>query len=239
MSYIGVFDSGIGGLSIFKELYKKFPNYEFVYLADTKNMPYGDKTREYLQDVFDKNMVFFEDSQATILACNTISSFLTTETKAYGIIKSLAQTVKKTPNITALGILATSHTVNSGIYLKELNGVDFPVHQVAAPKLALAIEQGTSDQTEILDQYLSEFPKEVSHIVLACTHYNLLIDHAKKNRFEIIDPYMEILQVLDNFTQEDKEIKPVRFLTTKLDTHLQKRSEEIMEKKIQWEEISI
>ena len=126
-SPIGIFDSGVGGLSVFAELVKLLPNENYIYFGDTINLPYGNKTKEELikitQNIFD----FFKAKKvkAVVMACNTTSA-LTYETlspkydfKIYPIVQTVAKEIA-IGNYRNIGIFATQGTVNSHAYKKEI-----------------------------------------------------------------------------------------------------------------------
>ncbi len=238
MSYIGVFDSGLGGMSILKALQRQFPYESFVYLADTKNIPYGDKSATELQKIFHKNINFFDGYRAIVVACNTMSSFV--DNQAISIIDSLVNTTdNEYSNIKSIGILGTKYIVDTEIYPKRLQKYD--VHQVPAPLLVPAIESGDASVDELCKYYLEQFPKDMTHLILGCTHYNLLFDKIQElnKNLIIINPYSGIIDALTPHTKKSDTIKPIKFLTTKYTEDLQINSEKIMQQKINWQEVIV
>ncbi len=239
MSFIGVFDSGLGGLSVLNAIHQQFPFESFVYLADTKNVPYGDKSTTELQEIFQNNINYFKDSKITVLACNTMSSFIKSR-QQIGIIDSLVHTVKNDyQDIKKIGVLGTAYIVSTGIYPKKLEGYD--IYQVPAPKLVPAIEKGDSNLLELCKFYLDQFPNDITHIILACTHYNLLLEKFQilNKNLIIINPYSGIIDSLLPYTKKQDIIRPIKFLTTKYTDDLQINSEKIMQQKIEWQEVII
>lgn len=250
MSFIGVFDSGIGGLSILNALHQRFPFEQFIYLADGQHLPYGDKSMNELAHIFNKNINYFTDSKGIIVACNTMSCFIESDTcytvPVIGIIDSLIMSADKYyNNIHSIGVLGTSYTINSQTYLKHFENISpqYPIYQVAAPLLASALEHEDPDTWDICRRYIDQFPKDMSHLILACTHYNLLFDKIQENypHLVIIDPYRQILHLVDSTIPKnnDSEIKPIQFFTTKYTEVLQKISEEIMQQSIRWNKIEL
>lgn len=201
---IGVFDSGYGGLTVFKPLIEKFPEYDFIYFGDNARAPYGGKSQEtiyqYTKDAVD--WLFKNGCELVILACNTASSqalrkiqqeFLPKKwphKKVLGVLVPVAEAIASTlGNNEAVGILATEATVKSGAYLREIQKlVRHPVsniYQVAAPKLVPLIEAGYdtclpagkyhSEIKEALAEYLEPLKKQnINNLVLGCTHYPLI-----------------------------------------------------------------
>ncbi|MGL5956140.1 MAG: glutamate racemase [Brevinema sp.] len=251
MPFIGVFDSGLGGLSILKALHQQFPYETFVYLADSLNIPYGDKSSQELSDIFIKNINYFNNSKGVVIACNTMSSFLEyqdfqSSPPLIGVIRSLVRSTEtEYDHIQGLGILGTSFTVNNQAYLKnfEYMNPQYPIYQIAAPLLVPAIENNDPKLENICRYYLGQFPNEISHLILGCTHYNLLLEkiQSQYKNLTIIDPYKGILQAIKPLTTKNntRTIKPIRFLTTKYTMSLQKNSEEIMQQQIEWNLISL
>ena len=124
---IGVYDSGIGGLTVFSKLVKLLPNENYLYFGDTENIPYGTKSREELLTITLKIMNFFKEQnvKAVVMACNTTSSVIYDDIKnkynlkLYPIVQSVAEILAKEP-IERLGVFATSATINSNVYPKEI-----------------------------------------------------------------------------------------------------------------------
>ena len=250
MSFIGVFDSGLGGLSVLKHLHQQFPHEEFVYLADSQNIPYGEKNTAQLKEIFNHNINCFKKAKGIVVACSTISSLIPEisppKKPVYSIIDSLVQTyTQEFSDIKNIGILATSFTVEHGAYLNAFNQANFSANitQIAAPLLVPAIENNADNIVEILDQYIAQFPNNIKHLILGCTHYNLLLEKFQQNykNLTIINPYSGIIQQVSSIISKEKTdiIKPLVFLTTKYSENLQKISEEIMQQDIIWESISL
>jgi len=251
MSYIGVFDSGLGGLSILNSLTHNFPNESFVYVADTCNLPYGDKTHNQLHNILEKNLNFFHDAKAIVIACNTLSSILPIrqiKIPTINIISSLIDTlITDYSHIKNIGILATTFTSNSKIYnttIQDLNS-NINIYTTAAPLLVPIIESLSHESLDIiLKDYLDFFSKDIKGLILACTHYNLLQKNINNIRpdLTIIDPYKGVIKELKNILQTTPVLNhysTLKFFTSSYNPHLQYQSEKIMGKKIDWEEISI
>jgi len=192
---IGVFDSGYGGLTVFKPLTEKFPQYNFIYFGDNARAPYGDKSQEtiyqYTKEAVD--WLFGQGCELIILACNTASSqalrkiqqkFLPEKwpnKKVLGVLIPVAEAIAQ-ENPDKVGILATIATIESGAYLREIHKLVehpmFNISQVATPRLVPLIEAGEIDSLEIkevLCEYLKEFKRGgIKNIILGCTHYPIL-----------------------------------------------------------------
>jgi glutamate racemase len=200
---IGVFDSGYGGLTVLRSIVEKLPDYDFIYLGDNARAPYGNRsfdtvyqyTREAVQWFFSRGCPL------VILACNTSSAKALrtiqqqdlvesgTKNRVLGVIRpttEIAGLLSKTENV---GILATSGTVNSGSYVIEINKF-FPgvkVFQQACPLWVPLIEnnehQGPGADyfvKKYVDELLSQ-STDIDTVILACTHYPLLMDKLRKH----------------------------------------------------------
>jgi len=187
---IGVFDSGLGGLIVLRELKRQLPKYDYIYLGDTKNMPYGEKTQQRIFEMTKNGVeyLFKQDCQLVIVACNTASSqalrkiqqeYLPVskfkDRKVLGIIRPTVECVPLTGRV---GLVGTRRTIDSQAYVKEFQKTDHKIELLSksAPKLAMMIENGEVDE-KTLKQYLEPFKKaNVQTLVLACTHYGDLKD---------------------------------------------------------------
>lgn len=185
---IGVFDSGLGGVIVLRELKKHLPRFEYVYLGDTKNMPYGEKTQKQIYTLTQKacEYLFKQDCALIIVACNTASSQALrklqqewlpkskySDRKILGIIRP---TVEMVPLKGKVGLIGTRRTIDSQAYKKEFQNTNHKIELIskATPKLATMVESGEFDEG-VLAKYLQPFKDaKVSTLVLACTHYGEL-----------------------------------------------------------------
>ena len=199
---IGIFDSGYGGLTVMKEITQQLPQYDYLYLGDNARAPYGNRSfdtvyRYTLQAV----KWFFEmNCPLVILACNTASAKalrtiqqkdlpkIDSTKRVLGVIRPTAEIIGTFSQTGEVGVLATSGTVNSGSYLIEIEKF-FPgvkVYQQACPLWVPLIENEEYDQPgadyfvkKCIDQLLSQGPG-IDTILLACTHYPLLLDKIRQ-----------------------------------------------------------
>lgn len=166
---IGLFDSGIGGLCVLKEFISKYPNNEYIYYGDTKNMPYGDKSIDLLFSLSIKIIDYLIDSGANIIiiACGTVSSNIIDKLRSYSsvliydIISPVINYISKLDNV---GVIGTSNTISSGVFSS--------ITCLKTPLLVPLIESNRSVYT-VLNYYLSSF-REFDYLVLGCTHYPLI-----------------------------------------------------------------
>ena len=181
---IGVFDSGIGGLTVLKKLIEKYPNNEYIYYGDTKNIPYGDKSIEELK-ILSSNIVEFlikKEVDIIIIACGTISSNLFTYLKTkynIKIIDIISPVINYLNNSVyeKIGVIGTQATINSKIFS---NNIRKDIKEIPCPKFVPLIEQNNLIKiNKYIDIYLNDL-KDRELIVLGCTHYPLIADKIKE-----------------------------------------------------------
>lgn len=197
---IGVFDSGFGGLSVLKELKKRLPQYDYVYLGDTARAPYGPREPEDVLQ-FSKEAVDFlfkEGAELIVFACNTASAealrtiqqtYLAerygTEKRVLGVVVPIAEYVASV-GAKRVGVVATLGTVRSGAYVREIqrHAPEVLVFQNAAPLLVSLVEEGKHESEEALlriTEYVEPLLRErIDTLVLGCTHYGHLEPLFKK-----------------------------------------------------------
>ncbi len=199
---IGLFDSGIGGTSIWKEMQQLLPNENSIYLADSKNAPYGKKSKEEIINLSFKNTDFLLEKNCKIIvvACNTATTNAIKELREkysvpfIGIEPAIKPAALQTTTQT-IGILATQGTLNSELFYQNIQNYSHTkiIEQVGHGLVEL-IEDGKINSTEtkkLLESYLTPMVKaNIDYLVLGCTHYPYLIPIIKKmipNNIKIID----------------------------------------------------
>lgn len=192
---VGIFDSGLGGLTVVKAVMKYMPDENIIYLGDSLNVPYGDKTPEQLREFACKNVEFLlsKGVKAIAVACNTVDSVALNVLKerfSVPIVGVVGPASEKAAEITKnkrIGVIATAAAVSSGAYEKRIKTCcpDSEVFCVAAPLLVPLVEKGKihkgdKETEEALKSYLEPLKeKGIDTLVLGCTHYPLLIDIVK------------------------------------------------------------
>lgn len=196
---IGVFDSGLGGLTILKKLLQELPQYNYVYLGDNARVPYGNRSPELIYDFTKQAMNFLmeKNCKLVIIACNTSTAtslkkiqheYLPKhypDRRVLGVIKPTIETISE-KNHTKIGIVGTKATVNSGAFVREIKKVlpEAVIYQQACPLLVPFIEDGSKSDAIlnlILKEYLSGLiKKKINTLVLACTHYELIKNQIKR-----------------------------------------------------------
>ena len=188
---IGIFDSGLGGLTAVRALVQAAPWESFVYLGDTKNAPYGDRTREEIRGFSRKNVGFLQDRgvKALLVACNTSTANAMDAMRAQagdlpvvGVIEPAAAAAVSVTETGRIGVLATAATVASLAYETAIRRLspEASVTAVACPKLVPLVESGRTDPadpalTAALKEYAAPLLETgVDTVVLGCTHYPII-----------------------------------------------------------------
>lgn len=227
---IGVFDSGVGGLTVAKEIKRLLPNESIIYFGDTEHLPYGDKSKETITGYSVKITKFLVKSKckAIVVACNTATSNSIDEIrKAAGKIPVI-DVISPVANKVAfelhqkIGLIATKATVNSHAYKKSIKKLNkhIKVVELATPLLVPIIEEGfrnTAVSKNAIETYLS-YKKfdDIETIILGCTHYPLIekeIDAAFKGKVKVVNSPLIVVNELIHRLEKDnllsKAEKPV------------------------------
>lgn len=202
---IGIFDSGVGGLTVAKEIKKLLPHEDLIYFGDTKHLPYGDKSREAIIDYCTRITSFLleKNCKAIVIACNSATANALKEVlelvadriPVIDVINPVAEKVSYEIH-NNVGVIATKATVNSGLYKKSIRKHNkfIKVDELATPLLVPAIEEGFKNHPithSIIYNYLSNKKlKNIETLILGCTHYPLVLDEIKQfygNRVRVID----------------------------------------------------
>lgn len=206
---IGIFDSGVGGLTVLKSLSDKYKCIDYIYIGDNKYCPYGDKTKEELLNYAKRIVNYFIEKGISIIviACNTSCSQTLDELKQIyknitfiGVIDSTIDIFLKSKKNNVL-VIGTSATINSNIYeskIKEKNK-NIKVTNLATPKLVPLIENMEMTK-EVLNEYLNPY-NDIDSIILACTHYKLIEKEIDKN-IKVINSSDSIVNTIKNYIIE-------------------------------------
>jgi glutamate racemase len=261
---IGVFDSGYGGLTILKEIKDLLPQYDFIYLGDNARAPYGTRSFEtvYEYTLESVKWLFSKGCPLIVLACNTASAkALRTiqqkylpesdkEKRVLGVIRPTAEIIGNYSDSKNIGVLGTKGTVKSESYLIEIEKF-FPqihVHQHACPMWVPLVENNEyhSEGADFfikqdVDKLLKQSP-EIDTILLACTHYPLLLEKIKKHlpeNIKVISQGTIIAKSLQDYLNRHPEIETrcskqgqLHFFTTDSTTDFDKHSEIFFGKKV-------
>ena len=181
---IGIFDSGVGGLTVFKEIRKKMPNENVIYLGDTKNFPYGNRKKEEIIEYAIQNVEILlqKDVKVIVVACGTATSQAIDVLKEkfdipiIGIIEPTVDYIKR-QEYQEIGVIATEGTIRSGAWEKKLKQEipNINVVNKACPMLATIAEKGKAKSEQgkrVIKEYMRPFKeKYINKIILGCTHY--------------------------------------------------------------------
>ncbi|PKL52161.1 MAG: glutamate racemase [Nitrospira bacterium HGW-Nitrospira-1] len=185
---IGVFDSGIGGLTALKEIFRKLPHESTVYLGDTARVPYGIRSPETVTRYSFENtrFLFSKEVKMIVIACNTASSVSLEAIKnsvpvpVIGVIEPGAKAAAAATKNKKIGIIGTEATIKSNSYAKAITSIDnrIEVFGIACPLFVPLVEEGWTEG-KIVEMVAQEYLKEMKHkgidaLVLGCTHYPLL-----------------------------------------------------------------
>ena len=185
---IGVFDSGVGGLTVAREIMRQLPNERIVYFGDTARVPYGNKSRETITK-FSRQIVRFLETQqikAIVVACNTASAYALEELEKevdlpmIGVVKPGVRAALEATKNKKIGVVATEATIHSGIYSRYIEKKDKDVRVLgkACPLFVPLVEEGLWEDPvtdEIARRYLAELiDSGIDTLILGCTHYPML-----------------------------------------------------------------
>ncbi len=185
---IGVFDSGVGGLTVFREIMRQLPNEKIIYFGDTARVPYGSKSKETVTRFSEQIVRFLRtfDVKCIVIACNTASAYALDELEKeldipiIGVVKPGAKTAAEVTRNKRIGVIATEATINSQIYseyIKELTD-DVTIYGKACPLFVPLVEEGLLEDPvtdEIARRYLNELIDiDIDTLILGCTHYPLI-----------------------------------------------------------------
>ncbi len=224
MRPIGVFDSGMGGLTVVKEVMRHLPNEKIVYFGDTARVPYGPKSKETVIRFSIENILFLlkNNVKMIVVACNTASSVALSiieqnfKVPIMGVIEpGVCEAVRITEN-KRIGIIGTKTTIKSASYETQIKKLDskIKVYSSACPLFVSLVEEGwlkTKITREIVREYLLPLKKKnIDTIVLGCTHYPLLKPMIK----EVLGPKVKLVDSARQVAYRAKEILTEQELLT-------------------------
>jgi glutamate racemase len=184
MAYLGVFDSGLGGLTVVQEIKKRFPHASVVYLGDTARVPYGPRGSEVITEFALQDVAFLSQFSldAIVIACNTVSAVAAdairnkVQVPVYEMISPAAQAAREATKNGRIGVIGTRATIGSHAYRKQLNDVE--VIEQACPLFVPFVEEGdlgSKALTLLARDYLRPLQEGgIDTLILGCTHYPLL-----------------------------------------------------------------
>lgn len=216
---VGVFDSGVGGLTVAREIMRNLPSEKIVYFGDTARVPYGSKSKETVIRYSRQIIRFLLEQQvkAIVVACNTASAFALDAVKdeldipIIGVIEAGARVAAAETRNKRVGVIGTVGTVGSGIHEAYLKKLDPKIQVVgkACPLFVPLVEEGWLHDpvtVEVASRYLKELQeKEIDTLILGCTHYPLLrstIREIMGEKVRLVNPAYETALELGNLLKE-------------------------------------
>jgi glutamate racemase len=181
---LGVFDSGVGGLTVLKALRAALPARDFLYLGDTARVPYGRKPREMVE-AFAHGITSYlveQGVEAVVVACNTASAAALPSLQAefeipvWGVIEPGVEAARRATRTGVVGVIGTQGAIASGSYQRRLEAQGLTVWAKACPLFVHLVEEGLADsaEAEMLARHYLEDRPEIDALILGCTHYPLL-----------------------------------------------------------------
>lgn len=218
---IGIFDSGIGGLTLAHAITELMPNEPIIYFGDTAHLPYGDKSATAIQAYSVKicNLLLEKDCKLILIACNSASAAAYDLVKAYvgtkaivvNVIDPVIQYLDQDWSNKKLGLIGTKQTVNSGIYARKAAELDknIQIQSLATPLLAPMIEEGFFNNRiseQIIQEYLAnQTLTSIEGLILGCTHYPLIkkqIEDYYQGSVEVIDTSIIVAEAIKDLLIE-------------------------------------
>lgn len=217
---IGVFDSGVGGLTVVREIMRQLPEERIVYFGDTARVPYGNKSKNTVTKYSRQIIRFLETKnvKAIVVACNTASAYALEDIKReidipiIGVVKPGAKVAIETTKNNKIGIIGTQATINSKIYSDFINEITLEATVIgkACPLFVPLVEEGLIEDSvtkEIASRYLQELiAQQIDTLILGCTHYPLLrktIGQIVGKDVSLVNPAFETARELKQLLQEE------------------------------------
>ena len=217
---IGVFDSGVGGLTVAREIMRQIPNERIVYFGDTARVPYGSKSKDNIIK-FSRQIIRFlqtENVKAIVIACNTASALALDEMQQefdlpiLGVVKPGAKVAVETTVNKRIGLIGTEANIRSGVYTRYIKSLDdeAKVFEKACPLFVPLVEEGWlhDDITlQVASRYLEELKeKDIDTLIMGCTHYPLIRSTIRKvmgDKVNLVNPAYETAIELKNLLERD------------------------------------
>ena len=216
---IGVFDSGVGGLTVAREIMRNLPKEDIVYFGDTARVPYGSKSKDNIIR-YSRQIIHFLQTKgvkAIVIACNTASALALDTVKdefdipIIGVVEPGARAALAVTENKKIGVIGTEATVRSSMYEKIIKGINPEVSVIgkACPLFVPLVEEGFKKHQvtdEIIDYYLASLKQsDIDALILGCTHYPLLRSKIKEyvgEKITLVNPAYETAMDLKRILQE-------------------------------------
>lgn len=225
---IGVFDSGVGGLTVAREIMRNLPKEDIVYFGDTARVPYGSKSKDNIIR-YSRQIIHFLQTKgvkAIVIACNTASALALDTVKdefdipIIGVVEPGARAALAVTENKKIGVIGTEATVRSSMYEKIMEGINPEVSVIAkaCPLFVPLVEEGFKKHQvtdEIIDYYLADLKKsDIDALILGCTHYPLLRSKIREyvgEKITLVNPAyetaMDLKRILKEMDMENPDIE--------------------------------
>ena len=219
---VGVFDSGVGGLTVAREIMRQLPNENLVYFGDTARVPYGSKSRDNIIR-YSRQIIHFlktKGVKAIVIACNTASALALdvvreeSDIPIIGVVEPGARAALQITQTKKIGVIGTEATVQSAMYGKIIKGLDPTVSVIgkACPLFVPLVEEGFAKHKvteEIIDYYLASMKEsDIDSLILGCTHYPLLRSRIRAylgDKIQLVNPAYETAMDLKYILKERRK----------------------------------
>lgn len=253
---IGIFDSGVGGLTVVKEIKKLLPDIPIIYFGDTARLPYGNKSSETIQKYSQEIVDFLRGKgcKTIVIACNSASALAADyvreknpDLKIYDVVSSGAEAVSETTKSKKVGVIGTTATINSSIYKKKITEInpEIEIFTQACPLFVPLVEENWIKRPEtkkIARVYLRDLKlKKVDALLLGCTHYPLLekiIKGVMGRRTILVSSGKKLAEELKK-EKIDYEKSAGKYYVSDLTEHFAGLAEKILGERVKIEKIAL
>jgi len=222
---IGVFDSGVGGLTVVKEIFKQLPQHQIIYFGDTARLPYGTKGADFVQKYSIKitDWLLKKGAKIIVIACNTSSAWASDllkkqfpNTPIFEMITPAVEDINNNHKFKRIGLIGTPGTIKSNAYQKRIlaDNPSLKLYTQACPLFVPMVEMGFTKgkvTEEIVKEYLKKIKSnKAESLILACTHYPLLENTIKKvmgKKVEVINPAKILAKEIKIFLKSNPKIE--------------------------------
>jgi glutamate racemase len=262
---IGIFDSGLGGLTVASAVRKLLPEETIIYFGDTAHLPYGDKSHEAILSYSKKitDFLLLHKCGIILAACNTVSAtvwndldnYTGNRAKTVNVIDPVVKRVSESNSGMSIGVIGTKNTINSGAYPAKLKKLipDAEVSSLATPLLVPMIEEGfvfDDISNSIIKAYLSNKTlRGIQTLILGCTHYPIISDQIRNyydNRVDVVDSALIVAQYVRSIVDQQGHeagqksiVSKDRFFVSDLTEYFGKIAQTFFEKQIHLEKVDI
>ncbi|OGY46897.1 MAG: glutamate racemase [Candidatus Buchananbacteria bacterium RIFCSPHIGHO2_01_FULL_47_11b] len=266
---IGIFDSGVGGVTVARAIRQRLPEYQLLYLGDSARAPYGNRSQQLIYQFTAQalDFLFGQGCQLVIIACNTASAealrkiqqeYLPKkypDRRVLGVIRPVVEVVVEQSKTGRIGVVGTRGTVSSGAFEREIKTArsDATVFQQACPLLVPLVEEGWQQRPEtmrIIRQYVRSLKQQrIDTLILGCTHYPMLekqFRSAMGRRVVILDSPKIVAEKLADYLQRHPEIEKKltrganhRFVVTDITQPLERNTQQWLGEKIVLQKIML